>query len=101
MNHQQRAAARMLLNVSALAGHPHILQCVEADGWRIDWERLNEWNWSGGEKVLLELLRVCILGHGDVKVADIYKLDTENQCAAANAINTLFSPVLDGQEWAE
>lgn len=41
MNTRQAAAARLLLNVSALHGHPHVQTCIEPDGWLVNWERLD------------------------------------------------------------
>lgn len=91
MNTRQAAAARLLLNVSALHGHPHVQTCIEPDGWLVNWERLAAWNWSSGEKILIELLRTIILGHGRIQVEDLYRLDEENRHVAAQAIAALFS----------
>ena len=90
MTPQQAAAARALLNYSALNGHPHAERCIEPDGWVVDWDAIEQWNWSSGERILVELLRVCVLGHGTVRVQDIYKLDSDNQWAAAFAVGLLF-----------
>lgn len=91
MNARQAAAARLLLNLSALHEHPHVSACIEPDGWLVDWDRLAAWNWSSGEKILVELLRTIILGHGHVIVGDLWTLDDENRHVAAQAIATLFS----------
>lgn len=97
MNQQQGAAARVLLNLSALADHPHVQACIEPDGWRINWERLDEWRWSSGERILIELLRTIVLGHGEVKVHDIYQLDSDNRAVAGMALANLLGQPSGGE----
>lgn len=99
MNHEKRArAARALLNLSALSGHIHVTRCVDSDGSVVNWDTLEEWNWSSGERVLIELLRVTLLGHGHVRVQDLFTLDDRNRAVAAMAISTLFG-VGDEDGW--
>lgn len=69
-----------LINMSALRSHEALIdKCVNVDTHFIDDEWLNEWNWSEGEKVLLNVLRVIARGHGMCRLDELYKLDKENQ----------------------
>lgn len=80
------AAAKMLTRVSCLALNPHVAKHVDLDSNRVDWEALAEWRWSSGETVLVELMRVLLLGHGTARIEDLQKLDEDNRAAAIAAI---------------
>lgn len=100
MTQERKArAARAITNLSALAGHPHFTRCVDPDGPVIRWDELEDWNWSSGERVLLELLRVALLGHGRVAIEDLYKLDKTNRAVAVITLTALFGVETDAG-WA-
>jgi hypothetical protein len=70
-------AARHLLRMTGLGEHVLVQPHLNAD------EAYTEWDWNGlqaepfskGERVALEVLRVCTLGHGFVRVDDLYQCD--------------------------
>lgn len=86
----RQAAARLLVNCSALSHNPHIAKHVDLDGNRIAWDELELWRWSTGERVLLELLRFVVLGHSNLELGQLYQLDQDNRDTAASALKLLF-----------
>lgn len=80
-------AMKSLIETSALSSHSQtIYKSVNIDDHYIDDEWLAEWNWSSGEKVLIEVLKVLARGHGYCRLDDLFKLDQENQASVLLAL---------------
>jgi hypothetical protein len=100
MEQERKArAARAIINLSALAGHVHFTKCVDPDGPVVRWDALEDWRWSSGETVLIEVLRVILLGHGHATIADLYRLDEQNRAVVVMALTYLFGHQT-GEGWA-
>jgi hypothetical protein len=83
---RRQHAAKQLIATSALNGHPHIERCVDLDSSKADLQALDDWCWSSGELVLIELLKVLLNGHGNVEVEDLWMLDSQNRQSAILAL---------------
>lgn len=84
-------AMSSLLRTSALAFHEEfIAQHVNIDSHEIDDTALDEWRWSDGERVLVNVLKVIARGHGWVRLDDLFKLDKPNQEAVLLALRIRF-----------
>ena len=95
MTHSMKAI-QALMRTSALQGHPHAESCIDPDRGVVDVARLNEWNWSSGERVLVGLIRAFYGGWSDMDISDIAKLDADNRRAATLALRVWL-----GEEAAE
>lgn len=87
----RKSAVRHLIRCSALAGHPHINRTIDIDANRIDIEALGEYGWSSGEHVLIDLIKLISGFNSDLKVADLWKLDSINQEVAIKALEMTFT----------
>lgn len=78
---------KSLIETSALSSHSDLIyKCVNIDNHNIDDEWLDDWNWSSGEKVLINALKVIARGHGRCQLDDLFKLDHDNQAAVILAL---------------
>jgi hypothetical protein len=85
MAHASQAISTLMRH-SALQGHPHAEACIDIDRGEVDITRLQDWNWSSGEKILVGLVRAFYCGWSDTDVADIAKLDQQNRQAVVYAL---------------
>lgn len=83
---QRQQALRHLLKCSALADHTYINQVVNQDVLHIDLNKIDEFGWSSGEEVLIGIIKVLGGFNSDVKIADLWKLDSNNREVAIKSI---------------
>lgn len=74
------------MRFSALARSEHAQRCVDLDRSTVDLERLDDYGWSSGERILVDLIRAMWNGSGGVTVHDLTRLDDENRRVAVMAI---------------
>lgn len=84
-------AIRHLLRCSAVAEHPHINRSIDIDAGRVDIEKLDDYGWSSGEEVLIELIKLISGFHSNLKVADLWKLDSINREVAIKSLEMTFT----------
>lgn len=80
-------AVEHLVAASALCESDYFLSCYNPTTHGIDLSALNEWRWSGGEEVLIEVLLVICGYPRPVQVVDLWKLDEPNRRAAFTALD--------------
>lgn len=93
MSSQRRiAAATALIERSALADHWYFAEHAKPAASQYNWDALKDHAWGTGLGVLIEVLRTIELGHGDVKLADLWRLDSENRAAVIRSLQILMLP---------
>lgn len=93
LNPQRIHAAATLVRLSALGEHHMIAQHVDIEGHRINWDAINDFGWSSGEIILIELLKVILHGAGNVEIEDLWRLDDENREVATLALRQAMTSV--------
>lgn len=84
----------VLIKLSALSRSEHAQSCIDLDRSAVDLERLDDFGWSSGEQVLIDLVRSIYNGTGDRTVHDLTALDDDNRRVAVMALG---SWLLDGE----
>lgn len=84
----------VLARLSALSTSDHAQACIDLDRSAVDVTRLEEWPWSSGERVLVDLVRSIYNGSGDGTVGDLTALDDDNRRVALMALE---SWLVDGE----
>lgn len=93
MSSQRRiAAATALIERSALADHWYFTEHANPKASHYNWEALTDHAWGSGLGVLIEVLRTIELGRSDVKLTDLWKLDSENRSAVIRSLQILMLP---------
>lgn len=83
---RRAAAARALVECSVLGRHPYFAAHCSAGDNHYQWDALDNYSWSHGEAVLIEVLRTLVLGHGNVELDQLWALDEQNRAAAVLSI---------------
>lgn len=78
----------VLVKLSALSRSPHAQACIDLDRSAVDLERLEDFGWSSGEQVLVDLVREMYNGSGHRGVADLTTLDDDNRRVAIMALES-------------
>jgi hypothetical protein len=76
------------MKLSALSRSPHAQACIDFDRSAVDLERLENFGWSSGEQVLIDLVREMYNGSGRGSVADLTSLDDDNRRVAIMALES-------------
>lgn len=76
----------VLMKLSALSRSDYAQSCVDFDRSAIDLDRLEDFGWSSGERVLVDLVRSIYNGSGDRTVHDLTALDDDNRRVALLAL---------------
>lgn len=84
----------VLARLSALSTSDHAQACIDLDRSAVDVIRLEEWPWSSGERVLVDLVRSIYNGSGDGTVHDLTALDDDNRRVVLLALE---SWLVDGE----
>lgn len=87
LNRERAQAVEHLIAASALSESDHFLSLYNPATHGIDLEGLNEWNWSGGEQVLVDLLLIICGYVRTVSLLDLWKLDEASRRAAITALD--------------
>lgn len=85
--HPMRGIA-VLARLSALSTSEHAESCIDLDRNTVDVVRLEDWPWSSGERVLVDLVRSIYNGSGDGTVYDLTALDDDNRRVVLLALET-------------
>jgi hypothetical protein len=80
-------ASRTLISTTVLQHNPVVSQAFDIDRREIDLEALEDWRWSSGELVLVDLLRAFATSYGGPPVEDLLKLDLEHRQAVLEALS--------------
>lgn len=91
--HPMRGIA-VLARLSALSTSEHAQSCIDLDRNTVDVTRLEDWPWSSGERVLVDLVRSIYNGSGDGTVHDLTALDDDNRRVVLLALE---SWLIDGE----
>lgn len=78
----------VLMRLSALATSEHAQSCVDTDRRYVDVTRLEDWPWSSGERVLVDLVREIWNGTGHGSVHDLTALDDDNRRVVVMALGS-------------
>jgi hypothetical protein len=78
----------VLMKLSALSRSDHAQSCVDLDRSAVDLERLENFGWSSGEQVLVDLVREIYNGSGNGSVYDLTALDDDNRRVAIMALES-------------
>jgi hypothetical protein len=78
----------VLMKLSALSRSDYAHSCVDLDRNAVDLERLENFGWSSGEQVLVDLVREIYNGSGKGSVADLTALDEDNRRVAIMALES-------------
>lgn len=86
---RRRKAATTLVRTSALASVP--TEIYNPDNHCVNLEKVDGWNWSQGELVLVDtLLFILDIGHRAPSLRDIfYKLDNDNRMVVIEVLRYL------------
>lgn len=91
--HPMRGIA-VLARLSALSRSEHAQACIDLDRSAVDLERLDDYGWSSGEQVLVDLVRSIYNGSGYKTIHDLTALDDDNRRVALLALE---SWLVDGE----
>lgn len=83
---QRQQALRHLLKCSALADHTYINKVVDQDVLQVDMAAIDQFGWSSGEEVLIGIIKAIAGFNSEVKITDLWKLDSINREVATKAI---------------
>lgn len=75
------------MRLSALSNSEHAHKYVDIDRKHVDVERLEEWPWSTGERILVDLLGAIYNGRS-CQVGDLTALDDDNRRVAVMALGS-------------
>ena len=78
----------VLMKLSALARSEHAQACIDFDRSAVDLDRLEDFGWSSGEQVLVDLIREIYNGSGKGSVYDLTTLDDDNRRVAIMALES-------------
>ena len=78
----------VLMKLSALARSEHAQACIDFDRSAVDLDRLEDFGWSSGEQVLVDLIREIYTGSGNGSVYDLTTLDDDNRRVAIMALES-------------
>ena len=91
--HPMRGIA-VLARLSALSTSEHAQACIDLDRNTVDVISLENWNWSSGERVLVDLVRSIYNGTGYKTIHDLTALDDDNRRVVLLALE---SWLVDGE----
>lgn len=74
------------MKLSALSRSDYAQTCIDLDRNAVDLERLENFGWSSGEQVLVDLVREIYNGSGNGSVYDLTALDDDNRRVAIMAL---------------
>jgi hypothetical protein len=77
----------VLMRLSALSDSEHAQSCIDVDRRHVDIVRLEEWPWSSGERVLVDLVGAIYNGR-PCEVYDLTALDDDNRRVAVMALGS-------------
>lgn len=81
-------AAHYILRMTQLGEHPLVAPHINIDAspttW--DWEAVTEQHLSSGEHIAIGVLKVIVLGHGPVRVDDLYHVDDHYRAVLIDAL---------------
>jgi hypothetical protein len=86
LSHQEKAAVGHLLRYSALSSCVGVPGRIVLDGHDLTIRDLSSWSWSGGERVLLEVLLHIL---GEARWPDIGKCDDHERQVIREALRFL------------
>jgi hypothetical protein len=98
VSNRSRAALRYLWTFSALNGHPRAGAALDLDRNTIDLECLapDDWAWSSGERVLIDVARAIAQGSGGCYVGELNFLDEHNRQVAIESLAIWLNGEHDG-----
>lgn len=89
LGNRSGAALRYLWTFSALTDHPRAGRALDRDRNSLDTDLLapDDWAWSSGERVLIDLARAIAQGSGGCYVGELMFLDEHNRQVATEALS--------------
>lgn len=78
----------VLIRLSSLENVEHARSCIDTDRRLVDLERLDDWSYSSGEQVLVDLVRSIYNGTGGSRIHDLTALDDHNRRVALIALES-------------
>ena len=89
LSHRSGAALRYLWTFSDLSQHPRAGTALDRDRNILNTELLapDDWAWSSGERVLIDVARAIAQGSGGCYVGELTFLDEHNRQVASEALS--------------